>query len=277
MLAAIGVVAIGGRWSSYRGDALIIALLALNVSLTIRDYFGTWAHDDYVRFLYHAPVREVARWLERNPETQDIAIATYPNYFALEPRALRLDLTHAARARFFDSAQALVAEMPLAETTLQATGERVAAQLSARERIAQTPGANIYAAQVSAPDPILHLDADGSFERRLALLGANVARADTIDLDLLWRVESDDLSETLKIFVHVIDTDDAVVAQFDGMGVYPPSMRTGDRFIQFVSLDVPHEMLSQMLSFRVGVYDAASNIRLRLPDGREFIEFPIDR
>jgi len=266
-----------GRTTLVIGLSSVVLIFLLNTGLTIRDYFGTWARDDYVRFLYHAPVREVAQWLERNPEVQDIAIATHPNYFSLEPLALWLDLTHMVEARFFDPAEALVENVPLAETTLQVTGKRVAAQLAERERIAQTQGAMIYNAHKHDPDMSLHFATDGSFAQQLALLGAKVTHSGTIDFDLLWQIEANELPGTLKMFVHAVDADGAVVAQFDGIGVYLPSMHAGDRFIQFVSLNVPPEMLSQTFVFQVGVYDAVNDVRLRLSDGREFIEFVIER
>ena len=45
--------------------ALSLLVVGLGGWLTIRDYFGTWANEYIVRFQYHAPTREVAKWLNQ--------------------------------------------------------------------------------------------------------------------------------------------------------------------------------------------------------------------
>jgi len=89
-------------------------------------------------------------------------------------------------------------------------------------------------------------------------------------LDLIWRVEQPRLPSTLKTFVHLVDAEGNIVSQFDGMGVYLPSLQAGDRFIQFVHLPRP-EGGSEPLSVRVGLYDTRTNARLRTPNGRESV------
>ncbi len=82
--------------------------------LTIRDYFGTWANEYIVRFQYHAPTREVAKWLNQHPEITDVAIGTNPYQLVLDPLALKLDMPRDIPVSWFnaESVLATIADWP---------------------------------------------------------------------------------------------------------------------------------------------------------------------
>ena len=80
IIAAIGVVTIvdkmTSRWQRLQASdkmtsrqkiilsslhlVILSGVLLLNGALTLRDYFGAWANDPFVRFQYHAPTRAMA-------------------------------------------------------------------------------------------------------------------------------------------------------------------------------------------------------------------------
>ena len=263
--------------------APFVLIVAFNGFLASRDYFGVWPQESYVRFLYHAPIRDVARWLDDNPHIREVAIATHPNYLRLDPLALRLDMKRDdVRARWFDSR--FVAVYPenggvSIGTPLTPLGKwnSVWAACCA---LAQ-PGTGVVAWE-SAADRFwdqAHLSHPALFGGQLALLGVDLDVYDQVERDsadgtlwlsAAWRVERAGLPATLKTFVHLVDAEGHVLSQFDDMGVYLPSLHGGDRFVQFIGLQRPATQPARY-SLRIGLYDSATHARWLLPDGREFV------
>lgn len=86
LLAGLGVVELG-KWLWQRGwrwaTALGLALLLVwNGWLTARDYFFVWASEPDVREVYHANLREIARYLDAQPIGGTVVISTeYPTFW----------------------------------------------------------------------------------------------------------------------------------------------------------------------------------------------------
>lgn len=245
---------------------IALSLLLLTTWLTVRDYFIAWPQDAYVRFLYHAPIRHIAHWLDASPEVKDIAVSTHPNYLRLEPLALRLDLKRDdVYARWFDAELATL--YPAGGGWIVGTTLNAAQPDCCVDAPPAAEGQGFVAWRVSGdaaiPDPAQ------TFDGRLTLL--DIAPLDRLWLDVTWRADAEGLPATIKTFAHVVDDGGDILAQFDGMGVYLPSLRAGDVFVQHLDLERP--VASRVV--RIGLYDSVDNVRLRLPDGREFIEYAI--
>ncbi|MDY7040513.1 MAG: glycosyltransferase family 39 protein [Chloroflexota bacterium] len=88
LIVALSVVGLG-RWLWQRRPALrwatalgLAFLLAWNGWLTFHDYFLVWADEPDVREVYHANLRETARYLDAQPASGTVVISTeYPTYW----------------------------------------------------------------------------------------------------------------------------------------------------------------------------------------------------
>ena len=77
-----------------------------------------------------------------------------------------------------------------------------------------------------------------------------------------WRVTAE-TERPLKIFVHLRDEQGAIMAQWDGLDVWPGSWRVGDVWLQAHELAVPAELEpNAAVSFLIGVYDGETGERL---------------
>ena len=112
---ALGVVE-AARWLWARGHLArcvvlvgITFLVGINAWLTCRDYFVAWAAEPNVREVYRSNLREVARYLDEQPDGGPVAISTeyplaYHDPYVLEAILCRQDVT----LRWFDGRGALV-------------------------------------------------------------------------------------------------------------------------------------------------------------------------
>jgi len=112
---ALGVVE-AGRWLWDRGRpgqwAVVVGIAILvggNVWLTSEDYFVAWAAEPDVREVYRTNLREIARYLDRQPDSDTVAISTeyplaYHDPYVLEAVLRRGDIV----LRWFDGRGALV-------------------------------------------------------------------------------------------------------------------------------------------------------------------------
>ncbi|UCC61415.1 MAG: glycosyltransferase family 39 protein [Anaerolineae bacterium] len=94
------------RWAVLAG---LITLVLGNAWLTYRDYFVVWAAEPDAREVYHVNLREIARYLDKEPDRGPVAISTeypsaYHDPYILEAILQREDLV----PRWFDGRGALV-------------------------------------------------------------------------------------------------------------------------------------------------------------------------
>jgi len=262
-----------GRWV---GVFVIAAVLVLNAGLTARDYVH-WSQRDMVRLLYHADMADLARALREHPDIQDIAIATTAEELQLDARALALDLPDVdVRPRLFDSQYALVlpADQPayVALTTYPPPAEYVEKMLKNYSLTLQ--GSTITskpAFQIYQTIPVQLEWADcrpsefGAGHLTLthcAVTPQKPTAGQSINIATAWRVGSGAaLPSTLKLFFHLIAPDGQLVAAGDRLDVWPPSLRAGDVFIQFATINLPADLPAGGYTVQAGVYDAATNER----------------
>ncbi len=89
------------------------------------------------------------------------------------------------------------------------------------------------------------------------------------DADLLtrWQVVTPPSGE-LRLFVHVLDADGAIIAQHDGLDLRVSALQTGDEFAQLHPLALDN-LPPGTYDVCVGVYDPATGVRLQLPTGED--------
>lgn len=110
----------------------------------------------------------------------------------------------------------------------------------------------------------------------LTLLSAEVAdrpapeSADqTVDITTWWRHEG--TVTPRKIFIHLIDQNDEIVAQWDGWDIPAAGWQNGDLFFFHHAISLPNSQSfpEDNLDVWIGVYDPADGRRWSLPDGAE--------
>jgi 4-amino-4-deoxy-L-arabinose transferase-like glycosyltransferase len=309
VLAALGVVEITvliGRWMKRQRDraaegqrggissslilsiSLSLILVMLGGWLTLRDYFGTWANEYIVRFQYHAPTRDIAKWLELNPQITDVAIGTHVTQLELDPLALELDLKRDdVIARWFSPELALV--IPRAGTlvisAMQAPGPSI------ERRIEQLKGVDILQWVYGLPEGLRAYTVNAPFwqisassVRVLATFGRSVGWLDgrfespTIapgDMAIVkshWYIVAPIL-KPLKTFVHVLNSDGQVVAGADRFDVNMASLKQADTVIQFGEITLPNDLAPGEYQIETGLYYPDSGERLLLPNGRGQVYF----
>ncbi len=290
MLAGLGVVE-GTLWLFARlgrqGDKaplsplhlVTLSVVLLNAFLTTRDYFGTWAHNDYVRFLYHAPIREIAGWLDEHGDVTDVSIGTHPNYLWLDPLALRLDLIRDdVRARWFNPEAALVfppggilfitplqamagkLETPgqyLADCRLNAMTLRDSAGLEAYQ---------VWCTSALEKEPMAVFD--GALSLTTIWRDMPPARAgEQVKYWLTWQVRQLGLAPRLKLLFHVLDDQNQVMIAGDRQDINMAALYPGDRLLQFIPLQLPDDLKSGEYPVVVGWYHPDTGARLQQPNG----------
>lgn len=107
---------------------------------------------------------------------------------------------------------------------------------------------------------------------RLRLQDVDLVKAGngTISLVTQWRQLGD--AQPLKLFVHAIDGQGQLAAQWDGLGAHWRSWRSGDALIQLHTLTLPDHLPLESLQLRLGVYDPLTGQRWITPTGSDYFQ-----
>ncbi|HET7088174.1 MAG TPA: glycosyltransferase family 39 protein [Anaerolineae bacterium] len=291
MLAAYGAVeavawianrAVGQQARAWSFGAVSLLLVTVSAALTLRDYFGAWAGDPFVRFQYHAPTRDIARWLDQEAAVTDVAIGTHPNYLSLDPLALELDLVReGVMARWFSPETTLLIPLNgvLIFSSTQAPGSDVHPWIeslrneSILRKLGSAPGGpEAYAVNSDIWQPIDPHGVLATFGDSIGLLGGgatetSAAPGDRVSVLTIWLLVKPPPASVLKSFVHVLDAQNQVVAGDDRFDVNVSSLRPGDYIGQFSSLTLPAGLASGRYQIEVGLYYPETGVRLTAADG----------
>ncbi len=300
IVAAIGVVTVLDMMTRWHDDkmksnrkiilsslhlVILSGIVLLNGAFTLRDYFGTWAHDDFVRFQYHAPTREIAKWLDQNPQIADVAIGTHVTELQIDPVALDLDLKREdVTARWFNPERALVIprwfehEQPFATpaigtivlSSMQSPSGEIMMLLSADATVlAQLPGFTVYAYKLTDSALILP---GRTFGTSLTLwtfqdsLTSHPRAGEAYTWRTDWKIEAIDRTR-LKLFFHLLTAADEVVVGDDREDINWATLQTGDRLVQLNQVNLPANLAPGKYPVEVGWYDPVSGTRLTRDDG----------
>jgi hypothetical protein len=91
-----------------------------------------------------------------------------------------------------------------------------------------------------------------------------------IVLQTTWR--QDGPPQSLKIFVHALDQDGRIVAQWDGLGAAWEGWLEGDRLYQIHELNLPEEASGKVLKLVTGLYNPQTGGRWQTETGADFFE-----
>jgi hypothetical protein len=252
-----------------------LSLVLLNSFFTVRDYFGTWAHDDFVRFQYHAPTRDIAKWLDQNPDVIDVAVGTNPNELVLDPVALNLDLTREdVRARWFDPEVALMflAHGYVIVSPMQLPGTEIMSILEANG-VLESVESHQFHVYTLTPSLGGIPPLGGAFNHHSLLLsglfyGKNQG-GDVLLVRTSWHIDDTNRFPRLKLFVHVLNAQNQVIAGSDLEAVNFASVQIGDGFWQLSQIQLPVDLAQDKYQVELGWYNSETGERLKLDDGSD--------
>jgi len=256
----------------YLSVALSVLLVLLGGWLTIRDYFGTWAHEYIVRFQYHAPTREVAQWLNQHPEISDVAIGTNPYQLVLDPLALKLDLARDIPASWFNAETVVIqpATGPTIFTALQAPTAEVRQILSDTGQLQMKyPEFDVYqlfSRLGGFPPP------DGVFES-LIYKGSQSPRGaapgSAVQWVTNWQIAQSAAQPRLKMFLHVLNDKGEVIVGDDREDLNFSTLSPGTSFWQISQLTLPGDLPPGQYQIEVGWYNPETGERLKRDGGSD--------
>ena len=266
---------VGGRNgfspSLYLSVALSLFLVVMGGWLTIRDYFGTWAHEYIVRFEYHAPTRTVAQWLNQHPEIGNVAIGTNLYQLVLDPLALKLDMPHDIPANWFNAEAAVVHLItgPTIFTALQAPSVEVQQILSDTAQLQiKYPEFDVYTVRAngseqsaSSQDPLALLDAQN--------LAVAVKSGQTVLWHTHWLKNDGVFPPRLKMFLHVLNDKGEVIVGDDREDLNFATLSAGTSFWQISQLTLPGDLPPGQYQIEVGWYSPETGERLKRTDGSD--------
>jgi len=270
------------RSSSTAVFLVALSLAAWSAFLTARDYFGAWVGDPFVRFQYHAPTRDIARWLDEEAEVTDVAIGTHPNYLRLDPLALELDLVRDdVKARWFNPGATLVfpPEGVVALSPTQAPGRETESLLIAdtglQQQMLDSTGRLVFSLYQRKLPPMGFIPPpNGTFDgsltlRKIQTPSKAASPGDSVVWKTLWQVDRVVAQPRLKSFLHVLDAQGQVAAGNDTEDVNMSSLQAGDVFWQVSSATLPADLAPGLYRVEVGWYHPETGERLRLADGSD--------
>ena len=284
LLAAYGIIEIVDKVASRQGNKrlalstyLLVSLFVVGLGgwLTIRDYFGTWANEYIVRFQYHAPTREVAKWLNQNPGITNIAVGTNPYQLVLDPLALKLDLPRDIAVSWFNAESAL-AKSPdglVAFTALQAPTVEVRQILSDTAQLQyRQPEFEVYLIVNQLGRPA---SPAGAFdEGRLVLRSGDyptmpVRPGGALLWRTYWLVDQPLTQSRVKMFLHVLNGQGEVIVGDDREDLNFATLSQGVSFWQISQLTVPNDLPPGQYQVEVGWYNPETGERLTRSDGSD--------
>jgi hypothetical protein len=274
-----------------------LAVIVLNVALTVRDYFGVWITSDPIRWEHQATVTAMGRYADAHPELRDVAFmgnaVDYHNPWMKIGNSLTSRRTD---ARWFNPARALVWNpsrlmtyfIPFRDPNPVTFNQIVSDAFygDARQTLDEklTDGRPVFTAYTLADASALHAQAMSTgirpydFGGRWALIGyearpAQARPGEAIRVLTYWRAERADASP-LIMFVHLLGPDGTLIAQEDRLDVAPETLHPGDEFLQTHRVTLPGDILPGTGRIAVGLYSPVTQARVPV-SGSDRVEFSI--
>jgi hypothetical protein len=101
---------------------------------------------------------------------------------------------------------------------------------------------------------------------------AQILGDDGSKVDLLTTWRQDGPPQPLKIFVHALDQEGRILAQWDGVGAAWQGWLAGDRLYQIHELPLPEDAPGRVVKLVTGLYDPQTGARWQTETGADFFE-----
>lgn len=283
---ALDALYIEAHKRGFQWTVLLLAVLAFGIMTygTVRDYFFIWPENEVVQFDHQTDLTRAIHIAEENPE-QGPYVLSGLSFDAMDVPTLRLTATgDSTGIRMTDVRQTIVLPdvnrstllvpeiMPLDGTLggwLVLKGMQPQVDLTVPGIAAyRLPSADwIEGTATQWPElPVVFGDALTLVS--VEYIPGNAERGEMPVYLTVWRVERTPAS-IQRVFLHFVDIDGQIVAQFDGLQSNPDTWSTGDVVVQVHPLGLPDSLDNGPYALRVGIYDPVSGVRLpvTLPAG----------
>ena len=278
-------------------SALAFLIIALNTSLTWRDYFGVWNTSDTVRWEHQATVTEMGRYADAQPELREVAfmgnsIDDYNPWMklgnSLTSRRTDTRWFNPARSLVWNTAGPMAYFMPFRDPNPVTFNQIVhdmffgAATPTLDKKLPD--GRAVFATYSMADASALHAQAVAGgirsldFDGRLALMGhearpTEARPGESVRLLTYWRVLRADAS-SLVMFVHLSGPDGRLIAQEDRLDVALETLHAGDEFMQVHRVTLPGDAQPGLYRISFGLYSPITKSRV-LVSGSDQIELSL--
>ena len=293
LLAAIGIDAVAARWPRW-GRVLIPIALGVFTLISLNDYFFRWATNPTVQIEHAAGVVATARQATQLPNADRPLVFSSGAVLHWNPwsvTAFRLNAPIGFdNARWFDARSSFIFPQGQTDLTLiNAALDDQPAPLDSRliedlfpivEPLPTTSEfysathlisflntrlITLTQAEVSAPNgPAVSMPV--AFDDRLELIGYEVRKpivepGKNIRLTTYWRAQDRGL-EPLSFFVHVLDEQGNIAAQWDGYNYSPDYVQPGDIIAQVHFIPIEAGFAEGTYRLQLGVYQSKTGARL---------------
>lgn len=271
-----------------------------------QDYFDTWANNDEVRFYHQAAVAEMARYLDRRPDTTPVVACSaflneYEDFFRSPRQTLPYLLRRADLAiRWFDCRDSFVVpsggrgrvmlldfDSSLMDSAVSGWTEwstPVQDDLLSDETLYRLDAASQPAMDALALPPVSQVEwgpeagwsgpvlLPVDLDHTLEFLGYRVERArrqagKDIRVLTYWRVIKPP-PMFLVGFMHMLSDPTHVITQHDRQAMLYDTLQSGDVFIQLFSLTIPDGTPPGQYRLSAGWYVGPTHRRLTVYDGQ---------
>ncbi|NDJ55274.1 MAG: hypothetical protein GYB68_19555, partial [Chloroflexi bacterium] len=276
---------------------VVAAALIVQMDHSIRHYFEVWPSNPVVAFLYQEAYQAIAQDELHWADEHDLFAIGGLTPYEMDPASMRLLAEpdpHPAQVVYFDAQTSLL--IPGARKADATRILAVPSSISLHPALGglleplglQSIGSNRHyrlyeAAQPAIPTISANTDfgRTGAEEPLIRLLRAEpiipAVPGQALMIVTAWEV----LGETqgaLRIFVHVVDQNDSILAQSDILGVPPDQWREGQVFLQAHDFLLPIDAPPGPYGLRVGLYDPNTTNRLAVlsPPGGNSVHIELE-
>ncbi|MBN1487584.1 MAG: glycosyltransferase family 39 protein, partial [Anaerolineae bacterium] len=305
LLVAMPMKALARRIPQTALPVMALTLLIIGAR-DIPDYFYDWPQSSMVQFLYRGDYRNLAHYLDQQPEIQDAAVGSFLfgpwDRLSVETDNQREDI----HLRWVNPERALVGtgadkSMPLYFQDEQQIPAIIQTHIMDEAGIAAPDGLQALVVTLPAiPGAAQRYTQD---KRELAALPFGEA----LTLEAIqWETEPVAGEESylttwwavigklplppnklipykpppgvyngprLKVFVHLLAANGQLIAGDDGLWVDPYTLQPGDSLVQWHHFTLPADAPAKPYTLAIGLYDPKTGERWLLPDGSEMLTF----
>jgi 4-amino-4-deoxy-L-arabinose transferase-like glycosyltransferase len=253
------------RLGTSLGIGLLVIWLAALTAWTVRDYFGRWAPEPEVAFVWQSALRDAAVALDAEPALESIAVAGWtPD--TMDPPTMALYLRRDDLAlRFFNPTPALVIpagdDPVLVRPAALPLDPILAGELLRWQRSVEDHGTFV----IHRLRPPLGDDWLSSppvpFDGGPTLLGYRaLTEPGRLVVLTIWEAAGPQ-PEPLRIFLHALDAAGTIAGQHDGLGTSASHWMAGDLILQLHPIALP----PGKYTLELGLYNPETNERLVHP------------
>ncbi len=270
--------------------SVLVAVLAVNAYRTVYDGFIRWPADLETRLRYQTTLRDIGRHWQANFRESPLVIAEV-FFEPIDSDSLRRSAGATAGARWIQTGAGVAGALvwpasehgnggvlyvpeyaPLPPELFEVAGLE-------REPVFRSTGSPSFAvyrlpdALGSAPlQPSHEFKGEPGGESIIGLyeVTALEATSQRIALASWWRV-SGPLPGDLAIFIHVMDDQGNIIAQYDGLDAAADTLQPDDILLQRHVMDLPDELKPGVYSLNLGLYRRGDANRLPLATGGDVV------